>query len=695
VSDVFQIQLPDGRVVGIQAGSPQEAAQGARNIVAREKGEKTGKEASGLGFVDNLARQAANGVTFGYADEITAALDAATHGLLGRGAPGENFSDRYGQNLAATRGQDKSFSEQNPISAGAANIAGNIATSVAALPAAATAMGPSLLGNAVKMGAVGGGLGAAQGFGEGEGGFTDRSTQAALQGALGAGAGAAIPFVGAAASRALETAPGRYVSEQIVAPAARVVGGLFKGGIPAQSLSAAAPDGAAGAGNFISNAADAVVAKTGNVAERGAIDRLATALQRSGTSSSQIEARLARMGEGATLADTEQQFLREARRANTLPGETSTYAKNVLEARDRAAPRRLTSAFEGSESPPSTFALRGDGQAFDQNLRAVGQKVYGDMADAGLRQSPELMAIYENPAVAQAIDRVMTAEKATRIGTDRAPASPVEIMHKVKQAIWDLGFDKETARPGPMASWYRDLGTQYMDRLKAANPKLAEADALYSQAASLPEHFDAGRAFLASGTTEKGMNSSAPGLAELLSGANTQQQAAVRAGSTNTVRDLTSGRNAINQARSLARDVTNGSEIQARLTQIYGPDQAREIMRRAETEGIFANTSNELLKGSKTAEKLSEVMDTGNAGFRVTPGGVTPRFFERLMDIPEMLLKPNEAVRNQIGQMTLNADSAETRRILALAEELLKKRAGGASGRVGAAAGLAETLMGP
>jgi len=694
MSEVFQIQLPDGRVVGIQAGSPEEAAQGARNIVAREKGEKTGKEASGLGYVDNLARQAANGITFGYGDEITSALDAATHGLFGRGAPGENFSDRYSQNLAATRGQDKAFAEQNPIAAGTANIAGNIATSVAALPAAATAVGPSLLGNAAKMAAVGGGLGAAQGFGEGEGGFGERAGNAVVQGGFGAAAGAALPFVGAAASKAMETAPGRYVSEQVIAPAARHIGGLFKGGIPAQSLSAAAPDGTAGTGNFISALADSVVAKTGNVAERGAIERLATALQRSGMEPAQIEARLGRLGEGATLADTEQQFLREARRANTLPGETSSYAKTILETRDRAAPGRVQAAFEGGESPPSTFALRGEGQAFDQNLRAVGQKVYGEMTDAGLRQSPELMAIYENPAVAQAIDRVMTAEKATRIGTDRAPASPIEIMHKVKQAIWDLGFDKETARPGPMASWYRDLGTQYMNRLKAANPKLAEADALYSQAASLPEHFDAGRAFLASGTTEKGMNSSAPALADLLAGANTQQQAAVRAGSTNTVRDLTSGRNAINQARSLSRDISGGTEIQARLAEIYGPEQARAILRRAETEGTFANTSNELLRGSKTADKLAEALDTGNAGFRVSPGGVTPRFFERLMDIPEMLMKPNEAVRNKIGQMTLNTDEAANRRALALVQELLRNRAQGSSSRAGAAAGLADALAG-
>jgi len=665
----FRVDLGDGRTVRVSAETADQAANAARMFLANEKGSKP------QGRSDAAANAFGQGASLGFGDELAAGVRAALPGFsnwmmrgpdlqrdasIGGSPQAQTVSDapttgqRYDEELARIRSQTQADHAAYPAMTTGANIAGGIATTAAALPAAATAAGPSLVGNMVKMGATGAGLGGLQGFAEGEGGFDQRLRSGMTGAAVGGAFGGALPVAGLAGRAALESKPGRWLSQNVVAPVAQRLAGAFEG-TPARSLSAAAPDGSPGVtGGPLTQFAQTVE----DPARVGALDRLATAFQRSGLSREQFDRKLAQLGPDAMLADLDQQLLSQARMANTMPGETRTVAKNVLEARDRNAGNRLVSAFEGNEAPPSSYDL---GKAFDANTRAVGQRVYGDMADAGLKQTPELMALYENPSVKAAIDRVMAAEKATRIGTDRAPASPVEIMHKVKQAIWDLGFDKETARPGPMASWYRDLGVDYMNKLKAANPALAEADRAYAQAASLPEHFNAGRSFLRGGSTDAATDASAPALADLLARADVQQVAATKAGATNAAREK--ALEGTTPARALARRIDESTPVRDKLMQIYGSQQGGRIMNQAAAEKQFAETSNEILRGSKTADKLAEVFD--NAGVRISPSGVQPRIWERLADILANLSGPNEAVRNQIGRMTLNPNADQNSRLLA------------------------------
>lgn len=656
---------------------------------------------------DAVAQAFTHGATMGFGDEATAAVRAAAPGLsnwmmrgpslqrdesIGGSPKPQTVSDaptydaRYSEELARERAKAQRFQTDNPVTAGAANIAGNIATAALALPAGVTAAGPSLVGNMAKMGAVGAGMGGVQGFGEGEGGLEDRLGHAGIGAAFGAAGGAAAPALGAAGRKALESAPGRYVAEKIVSPVAQKLADLLEGQTAAKSLSAAAPDGTQGTQGFFGNVAES----TRNVARGGAVDRLATALQRSKLSTDTVGRRMDQLGPESMLADVDPQFLREARRANTLPGETSSYAKNVLESRDRQAGSRLIGAFEGDQPPPSSYQLRGQGQAFDSNLRAVGADAYGAMDQAGLKQSPELRALYENPYVSQALDHVMSVEKNARIGRpDAQPSSPVEIMHKVKQAIWDMGFDQASARPGPNASYYRDLGTAFVDTLKKANPAIAKADSRYAQAASLPEFFDRGRAFLARGGSVPATESSAPALADLLMKADPQQVLAARSGATNAARET--ALEGTQPARALARRIDESGPVQGKLSELYG-DRAGGIVRQAGNEKTFAETSNELLRGSKTADKLAEMLDTGNAGFKVSPGGIAPRFFERLADLPNLLMKPNEAVRNEIGRMTLTPNAQQNREILKLAEELIRNRRAGNPVRGALAASLGAEI---
>lgn len=655
------------------------------------QGGAAGEERAKGGYIDNLVRSVAGGASFGFADELAAAGDATFGPLVDRftksgtsAAP--TWSERYSENLTNERAQDKAFSAANPVASTAGNVVGGVASTVAALPAAASATAPTLVGNVARQGALGAGLGATAGFGAGEGGFGDRAAHAIVGGGVGGVIGSAFPVVGMVGKAAMETAPGRYLSEKIVAPAARSVASVFEGPTVAKSLSAAAPDGSPGVTGPMGQFAD----RAEHVAQSGAVDRLATAMQRGKISTTSAELRLTGLGDEAMLADVDPQFMSMARMANTLPGGTRTYAKTTLEARDRNAGNRLVQAFEGSEPPPSSFALRGEGQAFDQNLRAVGSSAYGDMVDAGLRQTPELIEIQSNPIVSRAIDTVMNIERQTRQGTSRAPASPVELMHKVKQSIWDMGFDGASARPGPNMSFYRDLGTRYMDALKRANPTLAEADRRYAQAASLPEFFDSGRSFLGRGSSEKATEASAPALGDMLRTADPQQRLATRAGSTNAVRET--ALEGTGPARALAKRIDESTPVRDKIGEIYGQPQGQSILRRAASEKQFAETSNEILRGSKTADKIAEVLDAGNTAVRIGGSGVTARILEKVDDVINRMAGPNEAVRDEIGRIMLNPNTAENQRILRLATEILRRRQAGSTARPASVEGLASAL---
>lgn len=657
---------------------------------------------------DALAASIAQGATMNFGDEITAAVRATApefsdwmmrgpalqrdESIGGTPEPRETskaatWRERYEEELSKTRGQFKANKEAYPVMTTAGEIGGAIGSAAVALPAAATAAAPTVLGNVAKMGLTGGLLGAASGFGEGEG-QDDRLSKALLSGGTGAATGAALPVLGVGARWIAESAPGRAVSERVVSPTARAIANLLEGKAPPRSLSAAAPDGTPGVTGPMHEFAN----RTGNVAQSSAMDRIATALQRGKLEPQAVERRLGQLGDEAMLADVDPQLLSVARMAHTMPGETRSHAKTVLEARDRQAGNRIVSSFEGGEPPPSSFALRGEGQAFDQNLRAVGSRAYGLMDDAGLKQSPDLMKLYENPIIDKAINKVMSEEAATRAGTSRSPASPVDIMHKVKQEIADMGV-AATGRGSSTQSYFRDLAGEYVRALKAANPALADADRSYAQAASLPEFFDAGRSFLGRGSSEKATANSAPALADLLTRADPQQGLAARAGATNAARET--ALEGTRPARALAQRIDQSAPVRDKLVQLYGPQQADRIMKRAAAEGVFADTSNEILRGSKTTDKIAEIADFGNTQLRASPQGVTARAMEKVGDILGNLGAPNEAVRNEMGRLTLTPDQKRNQELLQAIAAILAKRQQGAGFSAGAAGASGNLLMSP
>jgi len=121
----------------------------------------------------------AQGGTFGFSDEITAALQSLSPNVT------------YDQALAVERGRLDAARQSHPVAAYGGEVAGAIAA-----PGAVASSAPSAVGR-VAAGAASGALqGGIYGFGTGEGGFADRAKNAATGGAIGGVVGGALPALG-------------------------------------------------------------------------------------------------------------------------------------------------------------------------------------------------------------------------------------------------------------------------------------------------------------------------------------------------------------------------------------------------------------------------------------------------------------------------------------------------------------------
>lgn len=204
-------------------------------IVSGESGDKQPAWASapmvepakdaGIGAGRSLLRGINDGLTFGFADEISSALAATVNPLTGSGNGGDSWRERYDLNVEGERALDRQAREQNPAASAAGGIAGGLLPMVATagaslLPSAgrtvaggplsraasqsvATQSAPSLKQAAGEGAAIGAGYGGLYGLGSAEGDLLERAPAAAEGAALGAVVGAGVPAVLGAGRAAL------------------------------------------------------------------------------------------------------------------------------------------------------------------------------------------------------------------------------------------------------------------------------------------------------------------------------------------------------------------------------------------------------------------------------------------------------------------------------------------------------------
>jgi hypothetical protein len=166
-----------------------------------------------VGAVDAFGRGAANGATFGFADE----LGAGARWLGGKMLPWQP-NVTYDQALDEVRGSDRALAEKHPVADMAGNLTGAVGAGAGIVKAGVSPTAHAInagrgLGTvSFASGAEGAALGALQGFGQTDGGMMDRAAEAGYGGAGGLAIGAAIPGVMSVAGSAVRRAVSPFLT---------------------------------------------------------------------------------------------------------------------------------------------------------------------------------------------------------------------------------------------------------------------------------------------------------------------------------------------------------------------------------------------------------------------------------------------------------------------------------------------------
>ena len=632
---------------------------------------------------DGMAKSFGQGVTLGFGDEGAAAVRSAMPQFsnwmmkpsafeqsLGRTgqtvSEAPTFQGRYDEELAKERQALKDFEAQNPNLAMGSEIAGNVVGGVAmsALPGVGALFrgGSGLVGNTVK-GAIGGAaLGGAQGFGQGEG---DSRMGGAMTGAaVGGTVGGALPIVGKGLGIAYEKIAPSLLNK-IAGVADR-----FTTQVRPRSLSAAAPEGAMiTQDSLAAQIADSARIGAGNIEEDAAIKRLAQAI--GGGNVDKARGRLATLGEDAFIADAGKGTERLANVGYLTSDDAADKYVAAYGARDRGTGQRFINAMGDEANVPSMF----DAQGFLAKYRsAKGSEIYDPVLRQGsFNVSPEMDDLLKVPAVKKAMAKVIEdgAENGIEVGA-------AEAAHMVKQQLnknVDAAFQSGNA---VNKDFVRQIGDKWEQALWKANPAIKEADTAYAKLASLYDPktgegwLKRGADFMKMGQGEAAVNVSPAALAADLPGATPQQLQVFRVGSSNVMRDAAAS--GPETTRRLAKTISDNEIMQQKLTEIYGPERAQELMKRSMAEREYAASRGRVTAGSQTAERAVSL--AREAGLEAPPSGsVGMATLNWLGDTLKRMDAASGPVRSRLADLLANPNAAANAETLSLVEALLQRQA--------------------
>ena len=404
------------------------------------------------------ARAFARGVPIigGALDEMNAATNAALDPVVPQAVsdffgwqriPGNNFSERYQNELARQRGEDAAYDKAHPYASTAMQLAGGIASGGAALKAGVPVLGGSgsLAQRAAVSGAIGGGTGAVDGFTRGEGGIQNRAENAGTGAIIGAGIGMAAPIAAAG-----------------VGAAARGVMDALDGGA-------------------VAGVSRSVSRQLTNVADEGAL------------------ARARELGPDAMLLDTGPSLRGFAAGGAQQPGAARTIFSEALGAREQGANQRIQQGINAALGPaPVPSQLEAVMQASRQSLGPDYQKaIAGARAvdTRGLADNLDTAIVDQRGAGRAAVQRVR--DMLNIHGTDQLDPSPQALLN-TRQAI-DGMLAKETD-----TNAQRLLGSARKsvdDEIARVIPGIKDVDARYAELARQSEGLQAGGRVLDGGKT--------------------------------------------------------------------------------------------------------------------------------------------------------------------------------------------------
>jgi hypothetical protein len=514
---------------------------------------------------------ATQGATFGFGDEISAALAAAMSNGLS-----------YEQALAFVRDQQQAAQDARPGLTLGANIAGGLTSSIGSGIAGMVAKGATLPAQ-VGRGALAGALeGGAYGFGAGEGGIANRAANAAVSAAIGAGAGGALPVAGEVVKRTVVNPLVSALGIKSDARAAEMLATyLRRAGMSEADVQAATAKAAQeGQPEFV--AADAM-GVTGQRA-LGSIARQPGDFRQS--LMDQLERRQASQGErlsgfigdafgGVKTADERAAAMKAAR------GEAANVAYDA--ARSGAAPVDVRSALAVIDERIGSFA--GSGVSMD----AIGNKL------AGYRS--RLAA--KNPAASRlpgetgmAIPDAATAKTAVEL-------SDFDAVLQVKRDVQDAIGEAVRAGRNNEARELGKLVSALDSALEEASPAYRQANDEFARASREIGAIDLGREAARPGTRTQDAINTASRLTDA-------ERGAFRAGYIDPFAAKVEGAApGVNKARMFTTDKQD-----AMLGSLA--DNPDLLKRRIAREGAMFETRNAAMGGSRTADNLAEMGATND-----------------------------------------------------------------------------------
>lgn len=667
------VQLTDGRKAVFPAGTPREEMEAALSALPPPKqGMGTGQ------YVDNLGRQAAKGATLNAADEIASAADATLAPSKSRvdalraGLPewarrltapvptsptasnAETWNERYTQNLAGNRGNDKAFAAEYPIAATAANVAGALGGGVAMLPA--SALSATTTGGRVATGmATGAGFGGASEFADAEGDFQNRAEAGAKGMGVGAALGGLFGLIPGVTSRASQTTAGQAIGKGVgkVADVAADAADALSRKAPPGNLSAAAPDGTMVATeNLASSMADGLrsyARKMSEGAENAALERIATALTRKQITPEQAMRKLDEIGGPAMLADIAESTRNMGRTVARMPGIGPDLAKEALEARTQGAGGRLLNdVAQNISDEPKYFANVAKAELARGN---EGQRLYGAAHETGLPMTEELQGLLQVPAVREALDNTVAALVNTR-APNAPPITPIEVAQKVKQ-VMNANAEKAYG-PGfhPLKKEVGDLATAFEQALYKSNPAMQTADEAYAAASRIPEAMETGRRLFARGVNDAADAVHPEVLGPKVAGMSEGERQGLRVGAAQLSRGIIEGGK--HGPRQFASQIADVPLNQKKLAAFLTDGELQGITKGARRELTFAETSNKVLGGSSTAGEAAHMAEMlGGPWAAPQLPSMKAATVRALGDIATKVFGPNESTRDAIARLLL------------------------------------------
>lgn len=618
----FLITGPNGKKYRVTGDS----AEGALSALQKHLG---GQSSPSVGMGTSIGRGAAQGATFGLADEIVGG-GAQKKAMLGAATDRNRLSamqdaaqakdwDRYRglQKEVFSAGQDAQVNRQdqyraNDASARKANpklfiageIAGGIVPSVLGIGAAGNmARGTGLAGRSLAMGAAGGAEAGVYGFNQGEGG-KDRVVQALTSAPAGAAMGAAIPGIGT-----------------LIGKGVRRLGS-----------------------NVPRNVSD--IAKT---------------LQRDKMTMDQGVAKLREMGPGAMPVDLGPNMTQLGKGVARLPGEGQTIMRDAIGNRVESAKNRMTMAVDDAFGPRQNQAAA---QNAAKSARRVSAKAaYGDAFANNWGESgppfalddilPRLDAsdFKQAQAIARAEGRPFGKTILADIADDgsiafkRKPSlEEAELLRRALKDRVDAAYRAGRGGEGEaLKSLERELRGVIDD-----NSDLSAIRAKYASDSAAIEARDTGRKLFSNSVDLDELELAYPRMSDA-------EKAALREGARSNIADImdTASQNAQDSARRMRTDRNTD-----KLRLVLDENKSDTLLRNLENERAKQLVNNQITSGSDTAANQAAMDMLGASPNKKPSGAVRSAFNLQFGDA-------GGAILDKLSEARLSAKGETARKVIA------------------------------